>query len=553
MQRMSGRGRWLVRVLVGVVAALLVAGTVFVFPRLSQAAGASWLTYHDPEYGFTVRFPAGWLAMPEADGTHVSFVDPHSTAVISPIVQVIAQAPARVLAQAPTVGAVGVTHPTVAGLPAIEFALPYIARSLPANQQGGQAQERGRELVVAQPNTAGTTNAFMLVLSQSANEPMQAVDAVFDGMVASFAPPIASAPVQVAPGQAQPASSPAGMRPCSIVCWADAHWNVGAYWDTYTVPEGSFQPNFGCTPFVSRALTTAGLTPGLLNGGVGGSEGLSPDWGPMAYGEYPIRFGTSTHTTRYDLVWTGTRGSTGPKPAIDGLYEYLVDTGIGVPIGENVWEASPGDVIFLDRTDSPGPDYREHAMIITALMYDGWTGHGAYPTHGYEALLDGHNAAAYHDRQASWTEPYFGFPSFEIIHIRGRRHDAYTTPTVNYAGNWYHGIDWGAVPMLHTSTTNVWNKTTRWAIFRPTDTTVGCGIDLYVPAHDATAHPMFIEVRTADGRWHWSFIYETNMGAWVYLYAGGDINSAPTEVAIANADGSTWNSLGIGSYLYLYC
>lgn len=553
MRRASGRGRWLIRASVGMVAALLVAGTAFIFPRLSQAAGATWLTYHDAQYGFTIRYPAGWLAVTEDDGTHVSFVDPHSTAVISPIVQVVNQSPTRVLAQAPAIGAVGVVHLTVAGLPAVQFDVPYVARSLPANQQGGQAQERGRELVVAQPNSAGTTNVFMLMLSQSANEQVQTANAAFDGMVASFAPPRSAAPVHVAPGTAQSAVSPAGARPCSIVCWADANWNFGNYWDTYTVPEGGFQPNFGCTPYVSRALSAAGLTPGLLNGGVGGSEGLSLDWGPMAYGEYPVRFSTNAHTTRYDLVWTGTRGSTGPKPAIDGLYEYLVDTGIGVPIGENVWEASPGDVMFLDRTHKPGPDFREHAMIITALMHDGWTGHGAYPTHGYEALLDGHNAASYHDRQASWTETYFGFPSFEIIHIRGRRHDAYSSPTLSYVNDWHRAMDWSVVPMLHTPTTDTWNAATRWAIFRPTNTIPGCGIDLYVPAHDATAHPMFIEVRTADGRWHHSYIYETNVGAWVFLYSGGNITSAPTELAIANADGSTSHTLGIGSYLYLYC
>jgi hypothetical protein len=564
-----------------VIAVITLAGalTSGLSARLSHAAGPGWGTFHDPLFGFSLRYPLTWRAVTDANGSHASFLDPQGTTVISPIVQTSPLTPANILTRVP-VGATNVKRRMVAGATAVDFSLPYIPQTLPAGQQGGQAHERGRELIFGLRNTAGGSNVYMLLLTQTVDavHPVQKPspdadpDTIFTTMMTAFTPPASRAPAQI-PGMTAPdaasttsttttkgATAHAAMSAnmamttsvCDMVCWANANWNFGNYWDTYTVPEGYFQPYFGCTAYVSRALSKSGLTPGLLEGGVYGDGGLSPDWSPMGYGEYPIRFGSSSSTARYDLVWTGTRGSQGPQPANIGLYEYLVDSGIGVPIGENLWEARPGDVLFLDRSDTPNPGYREHAMIITSIFYDGWTGHGSYPTHGYEALLDGHNAAAYHDRMSSWVEPYFGFPSFEIIHIRGQRHDVYSRPALTNPPAWNGGTDFATVPTLHTGTTNVWNSTTRWAIYRIASNQ-HCGIDLYIPARDATEHPVMVEVKTDDGRWWRSLLYENDAGSWDFLYREGQLYAPPVEVAMANADGTLSHYLGIGYYVYFYC
>lgn len=575
--------------------ALAVSLTVGLSALATHAAAPGWKTFHDPHYGFTVRYPATWRAVTDAQGSSVSFLDPQGTTVISPLVQTSPLKPSALLARVP-LGATNVRQfaSPLANTPAVDFSLPYIPQTLPAGQQGGQAHERGRGMLFSTLNTAGTSNVYMLLLTQTVDSvhpvPASSVaDAVFTQMEATFTSPASPMPVAIgtpatttpttptvpnsfSSGTATPATpATVGASPdsatisganaagsntaawnCDMVCWANANWNFGNYWDTYRVPEGYFQPYFGCTPYVARALTQSGLMPGLREGGVYGGGGLSPDWGSMAYGNYPVRFGGSQATIRYNLNWTGTRGSTGPLPAVNGLYNYLVDSGIGTPIGENLWEARPGDVLFLDRTHTPGPSDREHAMIIAALFYDGWTGHGAYPTHGYEALLDGHNAAAYHDRMSSWTEPYFGFPSFEIVHIRGQRHDTAVAPRLSDPGAWYYQTDFGTISTLHTSTTNVWNGTTRWASYRIW-TNQRCGIDLFIPAWDATEHPVQVEVKTNDGRWWRTLIYENNAGAWDFIYPENQIYRAPVEVALANADGSRTHTLGISTYVFFYC
>ncbi len=564
---MIGTGRfgwhgWQMMLVVLTMATLLSGGgIIFGLPQMRQQTTTSeWHTFRDPLLGFSVNYPAAWQITTDQNGSHASFIDAASGTVISPVAQVTQQTASQVMARVPS-GATDLRLRTIHGYQAVDFALPSIPQPT-TDPFAATAHQRGRMLLLAQPNTAGTTNVFMLLLTQTMDavhpvgaQLMTGADSTFDGMASSFVPPASRQPAQES-GLADPdQATGTTMRVCDMVCWADANWNFGNYWDTYTVPEGGWQPYFGCTPFIARALTKSGLMPGLQEGGVHGGGSPSPDWAALAYGNYPIRFGNNTSATQYNLNWTGTRGSTGTGGQLypeDGLYEYLVDSGIGQPIGENVWEAKPGDIVFLDRSHQPGPGYRHHLMIITSIFYDGWTGHGAYPTRGYEALLDGHNAAAYHDRMASWVEPYFGFPSFEIVHIRGLRHDIFVTPYLNYTGSWRSGMDSVNVPMIYTGTTTKWGATTRWAKYTISAPTT-CGIDIYVPATHATAHPMYIVIKTSDGRWWPRTVYETSTPAFVFLYTKDHLSRPPVEVAAANMDGSNSHQLGLGNYVYFYC
>ncbi len=260
-------------------------------------------------------------------------------------------------------------------------------------------------------------------------------------------------------------------------------------------------------------------------------------------------------TLTYNLNWTGTLGASGggQLPSIAGLYDYLVRTGLGVPIGENVWEASPGDIVLMDTSATPGPGYREHAMVIVSTFYSGWTGSGRYPTRGYEALLDGHNVAAYHNFMRSWVGPGYGLQSFEIIHMRGH-HQVMPrgVSLLHWPSGWGRAVDANGMPLWYTPTTKTASSGERWA-----DATIAapgsCAIALYLPKKDATMGDVYVRVKTSDGVWHVFLVDENNPGAYDFAVPGGALPGTPVEAFISNLANATGYDLGIGDNFYFFC
>jgi hypothetical protein len=178
----------------------------------------------------------------------------------------------------------------------------------------------------------------------------------------------------------------------AAIQYADSHWN----WPYYTrstpaVPSGVFQPDFQCAEFVARALSAAGLIPGL--------NPNSPQTGPQSFASYRAPNGKTYY------LWNVGRSH------IPGLYQYLIESGLGVDIGNNPTLASPGDVVFYYGGGTLAPDDRTH----TALMVQ--TGAEAR-----DALVDAHNAAHYH-------YPYAMEHPLTIVHLKYALPTSTATPT----------------------------------------------------------------------------------------------------------------------------
>jgi hypothetical protein len=161
----------------------------------------------------------------------------------------------------------------------------------------------------------------------------------------------------------------------AAVAFADANWNCATAACTSTVAAGSAQPNYQCAEFVARSLAAAGKVPGLTSS--------SPQ---SAYGSYHAGNGNT-----YDLLWVGVDSSGYNDEGIPGLYQYLIDNGVGTNIGNSPTSASPGDVTFY---------------------FEGQGHTGLLVQTGSDALVDAHNNARYH---VGYTEGY----STAIVHIAG--------------------------------------------------------------------------------------------------------------------------------------
>ncbi|MFB7055346.1 hypothetical protein ACFCXT_19740 [Streptomyces vinaceus] len=149
----------------------------------------------------------------------------------------------------------------------------------------------------------------------------------------------------------------------SVVLWrapavryADQHWSW-ARWNGKKPPvgRGSATPGFQCAEYVARSLAAAGLIPGLS------SDAPQPD-----YGHYSARNGKE-----YDLLLISDR------PGFRTLYDFLLDSRLGIDVGDRPDEAQPGDVVVsFDRG--------QHVKLHTGLVVRSGNA-GAQP------LMDAHN------------------------------------------------------------------------------------------------------------------------------------------------------------------
>ena len=158
----------------------------------------------------------------------------------------------------------------------------------------------------------------------------------------------------------------------AAVAFADANWNCSTAACTHRVSAGSAQPNYECAEFVARSLAAEGQVPGLTS-----SSSQS------AYGHYRAKNGKT-----YNLLWVGWANG-GYTPGTPGLYQFLIQNGVGKDIGNHPSEAAPGDVPIYFEGEG-------HTALLTQT--------------GSNPLVDAHNNARYH---VYYTEGY----SLTIVHI----------------------------------------------------------------------------------------------------------------------------------------
>jgi len=159
------------------------------------------------------------------------------------------------------------------------------------------------------------------------------------------------------------------------VQYANTHWNWD--WDStdsldyYTVNAGNGQPNFECAEFVTRALSTEGLTPGL-----------------DAYNSTSDQY---ANYNGYNLRLVG------------DLYNYLIRNRLGTDIGNNPSQAVPGDVVFYSTAAG-----MFHVVLLTQT---GTT------VDGSDTLVDGHNIAEYNQVYSPGYDEYGNVATISIVHI----------------------------------------------------------------------------------------------------------------------------------------
>jgi hypothetical protein len=144
------------------------------------------------------------------------------------------------------------------------------------------------------------------------------------------------------------------------VAFAESHWNWTAWNDSTPVADGSDQPQYQCAEFVARSMAAAGLIPGL-----------TPDAPQSDYFNY-----TAPNGKVYDLLLISV------LPQYNNIYDYLMDSGVGIDVGDDPADAQPGD--FVVTYLGPNNTSSHMGLIATA------------PTATDEAAVDAHNHARYH-------------------------------------------------------------------------------------------------------------------------------------------------------------
>jgi len=548
-------------VLLALLAALLAGGVLgyvtLIAPRL-------WQTYTDPASGLTFRYPPDWLLTTDSDGSHPTVVNPGDGATISVSADILSGSPSTLLNQAPPSGATDVLHRTISGDSAIDFVVPGAEAGGTADTDPGQLL-RLHLVVVSTAVDSGSTNEYTLALSQPPHSIGRSDDSTFEQLVGSFAPTSSRSPLPFLGQSGGPrALTIPNSNDCKVICWADSNWNVndytadssgqdcasyddiaGNYVNCASGPVatlGEFQPLYQCSEFVTRALAQDGLVPGLASGGPGGTSQATGEttheFGSYSYNEYPFTDanGARNGDTTYNLLGVGT-------PGTPGLYDYLVNSGIGVNIHQNLSLAQPGDVVFFYTSQVTG-DNREHVMLITSVLHYSSAKEGLG---GWDALVDGHNRAAYHGLLSTLESSTY---PFEIIHLAARRGGTHTFATSG--SGWGTSSDANSEPLVYTTTTSASPSAQAEVTF--SSTSGACELVAYIPNVNATATATF-QVTLSGGKEVQSItIDESAVDGWVLLLAWNPpgTGSPPHRVVVGNDTGTDGDSLGLGP-LWTFC
>ncbi|MGO8951016.1 MAG: hypothetical protein ACLQUY_25855 [Ktedonobacterales bacterium] len=532
---------------------------------LAVVAPRLWQSYTDPASGFSFRYPPGWLLTTAADGSNPTLVNPANGATISVYAVTLPGSPQTVIGSAAPATATGLQHRNIAGDAAIDFVLP-------GAQAGGGNTDPGQLLrlhlvVVATANTAGSTNEYTLALTQPPASTSSRADALFEQLVGTFSPATASSwlPLLSQSGVPRPVNNASGKN-CNAICWADMNWDVNDYTADASGQEcasydanaddgagayvdcglqvlstlGDFQPDYQCSEFVTRALAQNGLVPGLASGGYGGIStavsNTTTEFGGYSYNSYPFTAADQAGNGDmiYNLLGVG-------NPGTPGLYDYLVSSGIGVNLHQDLSKAQPGDVVFF-YTSSIADANREHVMLITSVLHYSSSREGLG---GWDALLDGHNRAAYHSLLSTLTSSDY---PFEIVHLAARRGTAASFATTG--AGWEASSDANQEPLVSVSTTSATAPSaSATAHFAPAG---ACILAAYIPDVDAIAVASF-QITLANGGTKTVSVDESAVDGWVLLQAWQPpgTGSPPTQVTVGNDTGSDGLSLGLGPVVAL--
>ncbi len=529
-------------------------------PAHAAPAGAAWQSFVDPVYGFTLRYPSTWGLSRGYDGSHITLEDTVTYTTVSPIVTLDSRTPAQILAAPLPPDATHIQSRRVAGVPALDFTVPYAAGIQPASQNAARVQAAYRTVVVPVPNSAGTTNVYTFLVTlptNSAGEMNSAVNAdnaTFEQMLGTFTLPATVRPAagaQARQGGGQGYVIIGGGGGCGSACWADNNWAYNRYddasplycdgngytgtWGTFACADGNnmygvtppgsppyqgyFQPYFECAEFVARSLGQDGDIPGLHNGGVNGITPVTSTIGSYSYDRFPFTYVGASYSG--DTIYA--------LDNVNGLYNYLINSGLGYSIGTNMGSASLGDVVFFYSGSS-----LEHTMIVTGIISGG---------SGVTDLeLDGHNVDNYH---ISLNYVKGGFSSYVIIHRRINT-GAFGQPTLS--GSWNSTTD-GYGQAIHWVYTSCSTCDTAGATYSISDQG-RCAVAVYVPAGNATANINF-GVKQANGSWALRAVNENAIDGWALLYKWGSLSSDPVLINVSNNSGTSGQQLGIGQEAFM--
>lgn len=289
-----------------------------------------------------------------------------------------------------------------------------------------------------------------------------------------------------------------------------------------TVTDGANQDNFQCAEFVSRALAAAGLIPGL--------NANSPRTGTGSFEQY------NANGKTYNLLNVGSVAVHITWP-IDlgigynlGLYDYLIDSGLGKDIGYNTNAAMPGDVVFWYGYNSPADGtHRHHAGLLVA------TGNPS------ETFYDAHNLARYWQPITSDSE------TKSIVRLnKNYLSESVTqleTGTSACPGDteYFSATDAYGVPIWWTYAAGS-HPCIRVA-YTPRVTTSSCTFKFYVPAGHATA-VVYFGYWTTDGVKHYASIDEGPREGWYNVFTSANVN----RIEFQDNDGQAYPlQLGWGS------
>jgi hypothetical protein len=268
-----------------------------------------------------------------------------------------------------------------------------------------------------------------------------------------------------------------------------------------TVGEGSWQSDFGCAEFVSRALAAAGLVPGM--------DQYSPRLGSGSFENY----GASNGKT-YNLLDVGSYATfLGVQTPFynAGLYDYLIDTGLGRDIGSNTAAAMPGDVIFFYGNGPIDSGHRDHAALLTATGAIG------------DTEYTGHNKA-----RLNWPLTNASESAFSIVRINAIRLTArvttleWNTSSCPGTAEYFPGNDLNGVPIDWTYA-NGGHPCVRVA-YVPRTTADSCTFRFFVPTGDATANVIF-GYWTTDGQKHYASLDEGPRDGWYNIFSSANVTS----------------------------
>lgn len=538
------------------LASMVLAISIALSIPTAGAATPHLSSFHDPVYGFTLSYPATWTLVPEQGGSHITLVNQATLSEISPIVTTQIGTVSDVLASAVPSDAINVHTRTVAGERAVEYLVPFAPGSLGDRAHGFRLRLQNHVVAVAAANNAGSITLYTFMLTQGADAAgnvspaINADAAALETAVTSLQLPATITPARVPTkhsGQIGPQLfiNPGGGS-CNAVCWADANWNYNLYDDSangrdcdqygscvyrQTTPsQGRFQPDFQCAEFVSRALGESGQIAGLGNGGVGGYTPVSSNSGGFSYGNYSFVTTPYSSDNYYLLINVGSNDGTFHQ----GLYHYLTNAGQGT-IQQTTAGAAPGDVVFFYNSTTQNDSTRVHVMIVTS-------------TGGTDAttLLDGHNAALYH--QSVQTEIQFGgFASYQVIHLHTL--SGYEASPTRGGSGWNSQTDGWGVSSYWAYTTTA-SSASAWAQLGNSGNTVRCAVAVYVPFGGGTANITY-SVQMSNGTWAYRTVNQNNFEGWALLFKWGELGSPPVLISVGNNNGTSTQQLGLGDMAYL--